>query len=107
MLGTIPTVPVVVDLMDLTPVAVADAVQRRHARVGPDRLARVECLDVTNFGEYLELDGSLGHRLTTGGALEGAMRWSSSVKVGIRPPPLKLEMPRAGVLSLAVTPAYD
>jgi hypothetical protein len=64
MLGTVPSVAVAIDLVDLSGVPVADAEERGDARVWPDGDTRVDCLDVAGFREELELTDVLAQRVT-------------------------------------------
>ena len=83
--------PVAIDLMDLSSVAIADAKQRVHARVGSDRDARVEGLDVPDLGKDLELDDSVAQRITDAAGVTWLSHGvhESSDKVGAVRPSLK------------------
>src|SRR6478672_10869986 len=59
-LGTVPAVPVVIDLVHVPALSVAHAIQRLDARATSDRLARIDRLDVTDLREDLELHVLVG-----------------------------------------------
>jgi len=61
-LGTVPAVPVVIDLMHLLALSVAHPIQRFDAGVTANGQARIDWLDVTDFREELELHVSVGQR---------------------------------------------
>jgi hypothetical protein len=95
MLGTVPAVPVVIDLVHLPALSVAHAIQRFDARATANGHARIDCLDVADFREELELHVSVGQRASpeaAGGVARRAERDSVwvAVKVGSRRRSLKL-----------------
>src|SRR5262245_24261701 len=61
MFGAIPTVAIVINLVDLLGFGVPHAVKRGHASVWPDRIARIDLLDLRRVWKNLELDDSFGH----------------------------------------------
>jgi hypothetical protein len=61
-LGTVPAVPVVIDLVHLLALSVPHAIQSFDARLTANGQARIDCLDVTDFREELELHVSVGQR---------------------------------------------
>jgi|RhiMetdeSRZDD1v2_1073273.scaffolds.fasta_scaffold113011_4 hypothetical protein len=71
MLGAVPPVPVVVDLVDVASFTVPNPVERGDARVGPDRDARIDRLDVTSFWKDLELYEFLAQRGTVSTGITG------------------------------------
>src|SRR5215207_6319379 len=58
-LGAVPPMAVVIDLMDLSSFAISHAKERGHPRVGSDHDARVERVHVARLGKDLELYGFL------------------------------------------------
>jgi hypothetical protein len=61
-LGTVPAVSIVIDLVHLPALSEPHAIQRFDARVTANGQARIDCLDVTDFREELELHVSAGQR---------------------------------------------
>lgn len=62
MLAAVPTMAIMIDLMDLWRVAVTHAVQCRHACIGADGIAWIDLLDLRYLGKDFELNDSFDHR---------------------------------------------
>ena len=74
MLGTVPAVAIAVDLMDLPTLAVAHSEERIDSRIGTDRDARIDRLDVAGFREKLELYEAFAQRVTGAAGITPRMR---------------------------------
>ena len=60
--GTVPAVPIMIDVVNLPALPIAHAIQRLDARATADGRARIDRLDVADFREDLELHVSVGQR---------------------------------------------